>query len=272
MYAKKTNSHSIWTYIALTFGFSWLLWIPTALSGQNFQEGIWVIPMLLGGFGPSLAGIILTYREGGVKTRQDFWRRLVDFKRISPGWYFLICLAFPLIFAVVFSVRSLLGYPLPEFPTLVRIGTNPILLVGMILAGLVTGPLEEELGWRGYVLDRLQERWTPLLSSLILAPVWWAWHLPLFFIQGTRQSGWDLGYPEFWIFTIGILPLTILLTWAYNCNRRSILAAVLLHFTYNFTMSLVLPLSHTVNWIHLLLLFVTAAAVVVFCDSPELKH
>jgi membrane protease YdiL (CAAX protease family) len=72
-----------------------------------------------------------------------------------------------------------------------------------------------------------------------------------------------LGSAEFWIFTLGIIPLSILLTWAYNHNHRSILAAVLLHFTYNLTMSLVLPLSLTVNVIHLMLLFLSAAAVVI---------
>jgi len=269
MNSKRYSNRMILIFCALTFAFSWTLWIPTALSSKNIQEGAWVIPMLLGGFGPSLSGIILTYWQGNTETRRDFWRRLVDFKRISLAWYLLIFLVFPLSFALIFSVRSLLGYSVPEFAVLAQIKANPLILVGMILAGLVTGPLEEELGWRGYVLDRLQERWTPLVSSLALAPIWWTWHLPLFFIQGTRQSGWKLGSPEFWFFTIGILPLTILLTWAYNCNRRSILAAVLLHFTYNFTMSLVLPLSRTVNLVHLGLLFGTAAAVVILCDCPQ---
>jgi membrane protease YdiL (CAAX protease family) len=116
-------------------------------------------------------------------------------------------------------------------------------------------------------LERLQKHFSPLISSLILAPIWWAWHLPLFFIQGTRQSGWDLGSPEFWFFTAGIFPLSILLTWIYNCNKRSILAAVLLHFTYNFTMSLVLPLSRSANLFHLVILFAAAVGVAVFCEQ-----
>jgi hypothetical protein len=38
-----------------------------------------------------------------------------------------------------------------------------------------------------------------------------------------------------------------LLTWVYNCNGRSILAATLPHFKYNFTEGLVYPFSMTVN-------------------------
>jgi membrane protease YdiL (CAAX protease family) len=268
MNEKERKKSPQWMFYALAFGISWLLWIPTAISGQDFQNTIWLIPMLLGGFGPSLAGIHLTWWQGDEQVRRDFWHRLIDIKRISPGWYAFIFLVFPLTFILFFTVRSLLGYALPPFPTIRQIAANPLTLVGMILVGLIAGPLEEELGWRGYALERFQKHFSPLISSLILAPIWWVWHLPLFFIQGTRQSGWDLGSPEFWFFTAGIFPLSILLTWVYNCNNRSILAAVLLHFTYNFTMSLVLPLSMTANLFHLVLLCATAAGLVLGCEYP----
>ena len=51
----------------------------------------------------------------------------------------------------------------------------------------------EELGWRGYVLDRLQEKRSALVSSLILGVVWSLWHLPLFFVQGSYQAGLGVG-------------------------------------------------------------------------------
>ena len=45
-------------------------------------------------------------------------------------------------------------------------------------------PLPEEIGWRGYLLDRLQERWNALTASLVLGLVCWTWHLPLFVLPG----------------------------------------------------------------------------------------
>jgi len=255
------TTNDLWKFIFLTFGLSWLLWIPTAISGQNFKTSVWLLPMMLGGFGPSLAGIILTHTTGDRSTRRDFWKRVVDLKRISSGWYLFMFLIFPLIFVLIFSTRKLVGSPLPQFETLAQIGANPLALIGMILVGIIAGPFEEELGWRGFALDRLQDRWPPLLSSLILAPIWWAWHLPLFFIEGTTQSQWGLGSASFWIFTAGIIPLTLLLTWIYNHTNRSILAAVLLHFAYNFTMSLVLPISTRENLLHLIFLSAVAAGV-----------
>jgi membrane protease YdiL (CAAX protease family) len=138
-----------------------------------------------------------------------------------------------------------------------------LLLIGIIVTGILTGPLSEELGWRGYALDRLQTQRSPLISSLILALFWWAWHLPLFFIKGTTQYKWGFGTSNFWYFMITIIPLTLILTWVYNHTNRSILAAVLLHFMYNFTLGLVFPLSENVNLLHVILLSVAAMGLVI---------
>jgi membrane protease YdiL (CAAX protease family) len=102
---------------------------------------------------------------------------------------------------------------------------------------------------------------------LLIAPFWLAWHFPLFFIEGTTQSAWGIGTLSFWLFVVTIIPLSILFTWAYAQNRRSILAPILLHFAYNFTLSLVYPLPMTVNLLHTTGLLIAAAAVVLFADS-----
>jgi len=47
---------------------------------------------------------------------------------------------------------------------------------------------QEKWGWRGYVLDKLQARWSAFVSSVVLGVLWGAWHLPLFFIARKIQS------------------------------------------------------------------------------------
>ena len=46
----------------------------------------------------------------------------------------------------------------------------------------------EETGWRGYALPQLQRRYSPLASSLILAVLWFGWHLPQFFLIATYRD------------------------------------------------------------------------------------
>jgi membrane protease YdiL (CAAX protease family) len=58
----------------------------------------------------------------------------------------------------------------------------PYLLLMILLGGG-----QEELGWRGYILDPLEERLGPWLGNLVLGVVWAVWHTPLFFIPGTSQ-------------------------------------------------------------------------------------
>lgn len=207
----------------------------------------------------------MIHRNREKEARRDFWKRVIDPRRISVGWWFFIFLIFPALFAFSFLLNSLIGNPLPEFDTLAQIAANPLMLVGILLVGIVAGALSEELGWRGFALDRLQARWSPILSALILSIFWWAWHLPLFFIRGTTQYDWGVASPSFGLFSIGIVPLTILLNWSYNKNERSILAAILLHFAYNFVLSLVFPFSVTV-YLFLTILLILRAAVIVIAD------
>ena len=115
---------------------------------------------------------------------------------------------------------------------------NPFgLVMSAIFATLI--PFIEELGWRGYVLDRLQATRTALRATLILGVVWSLWHLPLFFVEGTYQAGLGVGTLEFWLFMIGIVPLSVAFTWVYNNTRRSILAIILFHGMVNFTGELI---------------------------------
>jgi membrane protease YdiL (CAAX protease family) len=263
----QVNLKNFWVFIISTFTFSWLMWIPSALFGENFTSSPWGIPYLLGGFGPSLAAIWLVYRGRSPETKREFWKRLYSIDRIPGGTYLLIFLIIPLVYALSLLLHRLLGGELPKLNTISLIAEQPIALVGMILLGIFTGPLSEELGWRGYALDYLQSRFSPLLSSLILAPFWWAWHLPLFFMSGTTQHTWGVNSFEFWIFLLQIFPLTILFTWIYNHTDRSILSAVLIHFMTNFTLGLVYPIPARVFLFQAL--FLLAAALLLELVQPS---
>jgi membrane protease YdiL (CAAX protease family) len=47
----------------------------------------------------------------------------------------------------------------------------------------------EELGWRGFALPRLAERFGAARASLVLGVIWAFWHLPQFYIQGADTLG-----------------------------------------------------------------------------------
>jgi membrane protease YdiL (CAAX protease family) len=72
-----------------------------------------------------------------------------------------------------------------------------------------------------------------LAASLLLGVAWAAWHIPLFFIEGTFQNRLGLGSLRFWVFLASNIPLTVLMTWVYNHTKKSTLSAVFVHFSGN---------------------------------------
>jgi hypothetical protein len=114
----------------------------------------------------------------------------------------------------------------PAFPW----AGQPIVLVvafGWIL--FLGGPVQEEFGWRGYLLDPLQTRLTPLGGGLAVGLVWAVWHLPLFYIP-SETIYYDNAFLGF---AVSITLLSVLMTWVYNSTGGSLLPALLMHTSWN---------------------------------------
>lgn len=95
---------------------------------------------------------------------------------------------------------------------------------------LVRGPLGEELGWRGYVLNELQKKYSSLKSALIVGVLWGFWHIPLWFVSG--YSGVNLiKYCTFFI--IAIISASIIMTLFYNLNK-TLLVPIIIHQLFDF--------------------------------------
>jgi membrane protease YdiL (CAAX protease family) len=223
-----------WLYLLLAYGLAWIFWIPVALTGQDYQTSpILLAVMFLGTFGPGIAGIIMTYREQGKEGGRDFWRRVFDFRRISLKWYALIFLLYPILQLLAVVVTQWLGGNPPDFAFVRENLTVPAGVLAVVVLYLLQAGLEE-LGWRGYMLDRLQQSWEPLPASLILGLVHTFWHLPTFWIIGTNQSDWTSGIEPL-AFIGFVVAGSIYSTWCYNANQRSTLATILLHAVGNFS-------------------------------------
>jgi membrane protease YdiL (CAAX protease family) len=266
----KSRLSSPWAFFALALGWSWLFWIIVILLGISFETPMGLVLGLLGLLGPMVAGLTSIYVAHGKETRRDYWRRLVDVKRIGSRWYLVILLFVPVLFALAVAFDMLFGGTGAswEEPAL-RIFAAPWSIIPFALSIILVGPLEE-FGWRGYVLDRLQERWSMLVSSLVLGVIWALWHLPLFFIKNSYQYNLGAGSQSFWLFMIGIIPLTVVFSWIFNNTGRSTLAAMLFHFMVNFTGELV-ALTPRAELYSILLWFAAAVVVVMAWRAKALR-
>jgi len=230
-------------FILTTFGFSWLLEGIAILSGQSSKDFPAILFYIIGGCGPSLVALFFVWRNFSSEQRREFWSRVFNLRRVKPVWWIVTLVAVPTAMFLGVWINELLGGNLPQMDYVNLLKAQPAEIPIFIIMMMIGGPLAEELGWRGILLDSFQKKWPVVTSTLVLFLVWWIWHLPLFFLPGTIQFEWGLFGSMFWLFAMNVFLLTILMTLAYNANQRSVLAAILIHFSYNVTLSLLVPYS-----------------------------
>lgn len=109
------------------------------------------------------------------------------------------------------------------------------MLLYYFLKTLLSGPLGEELGWRGFALIELQKKHTPLKASIIIGFWWGLWHLPIWFTTGF--IGIDL-IKYILFFMISIMSTTILMAAFYNLNQN-LLIPITIHHNFNFFIGII---------------------------------
>lgn len=104
-----------------------------------------------------------------------------------------------------------------------------LVIVEFGYAFFVGGGVSEEPGWRGFLLPRLQDRFSPLVASLLVWFPWALWHAPLDFVgyAGTTFATYLRTR------VLVLIPLCIIITWAYNRCGGTIFSAALFHSAFN---------------------------------------
>lgn len=239
---RALQKHPLFFFFLMAYALSWVLLIPYVLSiwGTLPQATSYTVFFVLKGFGPTVAGIVMTGvvagKEGLLRLRQRIrqWR-------IGGLWYLLILLGIPalLLLGIVVQPGTLAGF---QGLTPALLVSYPLTFVAIFFGG---GPLGEEIGWRGFALPRLQPRYGPLWGTLLLGVLWTFWHLPDF-LTPAQGGGPGTGLATFLtnlsIFMLLVLSLAIILTWIFNHTRGSIFAALLAHAGVNTPQVALVPL------------------------------
>ena len=104
---------------------------------------------------------------------KESWCDKITEKRIRLQnrmlWYTPTFLLMPSIAGISLLLAMLSGETIPEL----IVFSQPWLILGnFVYIFFLWGPIQEEFGWRGYVLPQLQTRHNALVSSVILWLVW----------------------------------------------------------------------------------------------------
>lgn len=225
----------LWTWIA---GF-----IPVALGLTGTSLGTFIF--YFGGGAPSVVALFLVFKTYPKDARSDFFKRCFSLKKMSLKWAALVVSFFVIVSVVgIFISVSILGTEMPEMLWLKIAITQPYMIPLLLFFSLISGPLNEEFGWRGYALDKLLIRFGYAKASAILGSIWAIWHLAWFFTPG--QSQYDLlqSSPlEALLFIPRTMILSFVVSFVYLNTKRSILAGAFVHMMDNFFISqLIVPM------------------------------
>jgi|tagenome__1003787_1003787.scaffolds.fasta_scaffold20974853_2 membrane protease YdiL (CAAX protease family) len=224
--------HQLAAYFGLTFSISWAIWLGLILSSLHIQNLLPAALNIVALAGPSISALVLA----AVLGRGELGRLLAGFSRsrLSVRWT-VAALVLPMAMMVAAIAVSVTVFGTPRHA--VTFSVAGVVFAEFVRVLFLGGPVEEELGWRGFALPRLQQHRNALDASILLGLVWGFWHLPLYFVLGTGQSemlgagaspGFAIGGFIGW--TIG---LSVLFTWLFNQTAGSLIVVILFHGAVN---------------------------------------
>lgn len=217
-------------YVAIAYGITWLIWLPYLRAASLGAPPPNPFVYYLAAAGPFLGAVIAESYERGSTGVSDLLIRVVDLRR-AGGWL-VVAVTSPLFLVPVAAVAlSLVGLGWPTWSQVGITNRAPGLTPGTTwLLMTASYGIGEEVGWRGFLLPRLQASRSALGATVILTAIWGGWHLPAFWF---REGYVGLGAGGIIGFAIGLAAGAIVLTALYNASRGSILVVALWHGSWN---------------------------------------
>jgi membrane protease YdiL (CAAX protease family) len=222
--------HPIVLYFILAFAWSWSLGL-LLIADYNALLSVPRWLHYLFSFGPGLAAIMVTALVGGAPRSAELWARIT---RWRIGWkWLLIVVGSPLLVA---GVAILANYAMtgiwPDLATSGRVEyLGDIGVVAAVLLWLITFGFGEEIGWRGFAQERLEQQQHWLRASGLIGVVWLLWHVPSFFYKPQLMA---IGLGGFAGFALGVLAGAVVFAWIYNGASHSIFAVAIWHGVFDF--------------------------------------
>jgi membrane protease YdiL (CAAX protease family) len=134
---------------------------------------------------------------------------------------------------------------------------------------ILLGGGQEEFGWRGYALSRLEQQFGPWLGNVVLGIIWVCWHIPLWFIPGTSQTFMNFG--GFMLLTVGY---SFIFSWIRRLSGDRPFSGLYVHGVANAFIPFMPILDMHANmpqprfWIWVSLTFIVGVLVMAFRKFP----
>ena len=208
-------------FFLIVYGLSIPLWIIERFIDVKGLPLNIPITDILAAFTPLIAATILVYKEEGRTGIGKLFKRIFDFNKIEKKvWYVPIIFLPFVIYLLIFIIIYLTKLPLPStFDSSFK--SIPFLFMLFFI-----GAMCEEIGYMGYAIDPMQERFGALKARILMGILWAIWHYPSIIQQG---------HGFIWLLwgTLGTVAVRVLIVWIYNNTQKSVFACILFHTLLN---------------------------------------
>lgn len=220
--------HPVAAFLVMVYGVNIAVALPSTLTRRDLLPFGFAPYDLLGHIvGSALPAFLVVAAVHGWDGVRDLARRTLRW-RVEVRWY-----AFAIFFVPVASLLT--ATALVGTAPLEALGDKWPLLLTVVMPYLLLALLSnlaEEIGWTGFLFNRLQDRYAPFKASLIVWFPWALFHLPGFY----EETGSVLGALQlFGLFAIPQLCSRVLVAWLYNNTNRSVFLVGLFHSAFNTT-------------------------------------
>lgn len=269
MESKKDRRLTL--FFTVTLAWTWIFgFIPVFLGIEGTSLGTFLF--YFGGGAPSVTALFIVFLTYTKEERKDYFKRCFSFKYMGWKWPLLTALFFILISVIgLFISVRVMGCDMPGMDLIFAAAKNPLYIPLILLITLVSGPLNEEFGWRGFALDRLFIKYGFMPASLLLGFVWAIWHAAWYFTPG--QAQYELlktSLLDAFLCVPSVVLLGVVVSFVYVKTNRSILAGALVHMMANlFNSQLLSPYSSEVSSVIRITKMVFCLLVAFYCIFSE---
>jgi membrane protease YdiL (CAAX protease family) len=259
------SKHRLVFFYVFAFIISWAAWILMSRVYTGGQPGMLTyLFSSVGGLGPLLSLLLLQTLTRQEINLKDILSK-IKIRGVKNPW------AVPAIVGIpVITLLGNIGYFILGKEDQLRIiqsgpdelGYAVVLVMAVqFTAGLVTSPLFEEPGWRGFALGSFQKKFGKTLGSLAVGLLWWLWHQPMNLTFGLQPSLYS---------ALTMVTISFLIDSLFNLSNQNLFTAMLTHQSYGTVNTFLYKGSQ--NWLILGLLigFMILIRVIEYSKKPKI--
>jgi len=229
------------SFVVVNYIVSWSFIYPSfqlILKAEDDKFPMLALIGIIGAYGPSISALIIEKITMGNQGVKALLNKLLIWK-LHFKWYLFIFLVPVLLYGLAVLSTQLFGYELDTINF--KEGLSSSFL--FILIALPFGPLGEELGWRGFFLPKLLQKFNIWKSSLIVGVIWTVWHLATFSLPGAAiPSVFEVSFYTLFLYLLMTIAESFLFTYIFLKTNGSVLIAILLHTAFNAGSNIVLTI------------------------------